>query len=434
MGFTARLVLFLALLATPLAASADNYSDIWWNPSESGWGVTIADHETNLFVIMYTYGSDGKPTWFAVSGGTFNTARTRFDGDVYATRGPAYTSATFDPALVTRTKVGTLAITWSSSNAALLAYTINGISQTKSIQRFAFGSSPEAWGTDASDIWWNSAESGWGLSIAQHGDNLFAIWYTYDASGAATWLFIPSGTFSGATAFIGDMYQTTGPYFGGATFDPSRVVTTPVGSGSLVFGGPVRKSSDACPGLTGSFIATVGGQAYPRLICKYPFGNYGPGTASPPPVVVHTDCVGGYQATTTFPTSCSSGGKRTFVGEFSVSGITWTQTTPLAPTQAGMLTVKNFFADVNIDYAYGGVVSCSDEFHSEDDYPMLVTLAPVPSNPGNYHGTSDIDIGIGTFHLDFQVIGNTTVRGTMNYMYSEGTTYTGSGTFQCLAP
>lgn len=44
---------------------------MWFNPAESGWGVTIADHETQL-AVCYTYDTDGSPLWFTVSGGTFS--------------------------------------------------------------------------------------------------------------------------------------------------------------------------------------------------------------------------------------------------------------------------------------------------------------------------------------------------------------------------
>ena len=60
-----KLLLALAALLLPAFAHAENYSDMWFNPGESGWGVTIADHETQLFAVWYTYDTDGSPLWFA---------------------------------------------------------------------------------------------------------------------------------------------------------------------------------------------------------------------------------------------------------------------------------------------------------------------------------------------------------------------------------
>ena len=83
-----RLLLALAALLFSAAAHAENYSDMWFNPSESGWGVTIADHDTQLFAVWYAYDTDGSPTWFTGPGGTFNANRTFFSGDVYRSTGP----------------------------------------------------------------------------------------------------------------------------------------------------------------------------------------------------------------------------------------------------------------------------------------------------------------------------------------------------------
>ena len=37
-------------------------------------------------------------------------------------------------------------------------------------------------------LWWNPAESGWGINFAHQGDQIFATWYTYDTAGRAWWL------------------------------------------------------------------------------------------------------------------------------------------------------------------------------------------------------------------------------------------------------
>jgi hypothetical protein len=97
---------------------------------------------------------------------------------------------------------------------------------------------------DYSDMWWNSAESGWGISLTQHPSaNLFAAWFVYGSDGKpiwyvipnGTWLTTPSGLFSdGVSQYSGAVYRTRGPYYGGS-FDPSQVMVTPVGSGNLMF-------------------------------------------------------------------------------------------------------------------------------------------------------------------------------------------------------
>ena len=56
---------------------------------------------------------------------------------------------------------------------------------------------------DYSDLWWNPGESGWGLSIIQHGGShqLYAAWYVYDSSGTPLWLVMPGGQWNSSTSF-----------------------------------------------------------------------------------------------------------------------------------------------------------------------------------------------------------------------------------------
>ena len=42
--------------------------------------------------------------------------------------------------------------------------------------------------TNYQDLWWNPAESGWGINLAHQGDILFATWFTYRAGGRGQWL------------------------------------------------------------------------------------------------------------------------------------------------------------------------------------------------------------------------------------------------------
>lgn len=303
-------------------ACAQNYSDIWWNPSESGWGVTIADHETNIFGVMYAYRSDSRPVWYTIPGGTFSQGRRIFQGDVYVTKGPPYTNPVFDSSQVTATKVGTASFDFSppglASGTALFSYVINGVAQTKQIQRQSFGSAPPNWGTDHTDLWFNGSESGWGIALAQHGNNIFGVWYAYDTDGEPLWFVLPGGTFSGATSFSGSLYRTTGPYFGNTTFDPSAVVVTQVGSASITFDSTAsfltKGGQDACPGLGANFVETIGNVNTPRLICRQAFGNLAP-------TPVAGTCTGTYSARVQFPDCPAGENTYTASGNFTTTGV-----------------------------------------------------------------------------------------------------------------
>ncbi len=90
-------------------------------------------------------------------------------------------------------------------------------------------------GYDVSDVWWNPAESGWGLELTQHRDTAYATLYVYDASGRPTW-YASALTFQGLTPqtrevnFAGDLYESSGPSFAAIPFTPSSVVRRKVGT------------------------------------------------------------------------------------------------------------------------------------------------------------------------------------------------------------
>lgn len=120
-----------------------NLADLWWNASESGWGVAINHQHNRVFATWYVYGADGKPLWVvmpdAVIGPEFAGAvvRAKATGDIYTTRGPAE-GAPFDPAQVVPTKIGTATLHFRDSDEATLEYTAFGRTESRTITRQAF--------------------------------------------------------------------------------------------------------------------------------------------------------------------------------------------------------------------------------------------------------------------------------------------------------
>ena len=113
------------------------------------------------------------------------------------------------------------------------------------------------------DMWWSGPmENGWGMSVVQHGDRLFAAIYTYNATGAPTWYVMPGGTWNGAhTAFTGALYSPRGsPY---TAYDASQLRPgEPVGSATITF----NAANDATLDFT---IGGVGGR---KAITRQLFG------------------------------------------------------------------------------------------------------------------------------------------------------------------
>jgi hypothetical protein len=89
------------------------------------------------------------------------------------------------------------------------------------------GSGPRGVGS-LSDLWWNPAESGWGLNIVEQGNTLFGTLFVYDVAGRPKWYSASSLVFNGS-AWVGTLVESTGPYFGTAWF-PEMVTRRVVGT------------------------------------------------------------------------------------------------------------------------------------------------------------------------------------------------------------
>lgn len=115
-------------------------------------------------------------------------------------------------------------------------------------------------------LWWKSpagSESGWGLSIDHQGDILFAVWFTYDAAGNPAWFVIPRAEKTGHGAYSGPMYQTKGPPFNSAQWNPGAVGNSIVGTATLSF-------ADAA---NGTFAYTVNGTSGSKAITREIFAS-----------------------------------------------------------------------------------------------------------------------------------------------------------------
>lgn len=123
-------------------ATTFNYSDAWYVPTESGWGVLIAHHVDtggNIFAAFFLYGDSGAPSWYVLTSGTWNG--NTFTGDLFQTSaapGGIAGLATFAPARVSTTRAGSASLLFTSRNTATLSYTVGSVSGTKNIQRLSF--------------------------------------------------------------------------------------------------------------------------------------------------------------------------------------------------------------------------------------------------------------------------------------------------------
>jgi hypothetical protein len=127
-----RLLLTLLMLtASAQAAAATDYTDIWFNPSEAGWGMNLVQSDAFMFLTFFIYGADSKPTWF--TGQVTLDASNNFNGTLFATTGTYYI---LPWAGFTGAAAGTASFQPLTPYTARLVYTVNGVGTvTKTIQR-----------------------------------------------------------------------------------------------------------------------------------------------------------------------------------------------------------------------------------------------------------------------------------------------------------
>ena len=132
---------YLLTLASPPptpAVPGFDYTDLWWNPAESGWGLNLIQHSSNIiFGVMYTYEPPNRATWFVIPGGSWSTP-TVYTGAIYRVTGPPFNAANFSPTQVGVTQLGLATLTFSDRNNATYAFTIDGVRTTKTITRQPF--------------------------------------------------------------------------------------------------------------------------------------------------------------------------------------------------------------------------------------------------------------------------------------------------------
>jgi YVTN family beta-propeller protein len=155
---------------------------------------------------------------------------------------------------VANTDSGTLSVIDAANNAVVATVAL-GPSPT-SISQFPFPDNYQG-------LWWNAAESGWGVHLVQQGNILFATWFTYDTDGTGMWLVMSNGVNTGPSTYSGTLHRTTGPSFDSVPWKPADVTSTPVGTATFTFTGADR----------GTFTYTVNGITQSKAITPLAFSS-----------------------------------------------------------------------------------------------------------------------------------------------------------------
>ena len=208
-----RFALALLLMLFAFNARATNYTDVYYDILEPGWGAFLIQSDTFQFIAFFIYGQDGKPIWYTAQltdDGTGN-----YTGTLYAITGTYYANPwqgyTINPA-------GTASFTPSDLYHATLTYTVNGVGTiTKAMQRQTLtaekmsanysgsmaGSISGCTNPAADDPMFRGR---YGLAVTQNADTSISLMFTFvDAAHAGIVC-----TAAGPINHFGRLYQVAG--------------------------------------------------------------------------------------------------------------------------------------------------------------------------------------------------------------------------------
>lgn len=269
-----NILLSFALIMTTGAVQAQNYTGTWYNAAESGWGLNVVHQGDVLFPTWFTYDSDRKPLWMTVSGAV-KQADGSYVGDVYRVKGVPFNQIN---GIASREiiKVGSARLSFANLNALSFSYTINNLpTQTKTMTRLPLGSySPvcefttgsRVGATNYSDIWWNPAESGWGINIFHQENIIFSNWYTYNSTGRDQWYVVPRAERQTDGSYKGEIFEVAdGTPYNQINGAPAFAAGVPKSVGQMVY-----RFTD---GERASITYTIGSVTQTKNIERQQFGN-----------------------------------------------------------------------------------------------------------------------------------------------------------------
>lgn len=225
-----RWALAVGLLLSVASARAGILNDLWWVPSEPGWGMNVVQQDDVLFVTIFVYGADGKPTWYV--GSRIEKAMwydSSYSGPLYAMSGPP-PGQPFDADAVAAREVGTLTFTPNADGTAGLTYTVDGRTMAKTLRRQTWRGIPLPFIAPGFVVPGT-------FHVAEISLSRCAVADMFMQAGSFTLAATPTGDLSGriemqveemGLAFVGTYLQN------GSLFDVTWAATVAPGSGSFL--------------------------------------------------------------------------------------------------------------------------------------------------------------------------------------------------------
>jgi DNA-binding beta-propeller fold protein YncE len=115
-----------SLATAPVDADARvNYTSLWWDPDEPGWGFALSHQGDTSFGTLFTYDGRNNPVWMVMSNGV-RKGPNAFGGTLYRSTKKSVLQA------------GSMSVTFDNPGRGTLGYTQDGVDVQKSIVRLQF--------------------------------------------------------------------------------------------------------------------------------------------------------------------------------------------------------------------------------------------------------------------------------------------------------
>lgn len=116
----------------------------WWNANESGWGISIMHRYDTIAGAMFTFDAGTNPVWYST---VCQIIGDRCTGALYRTTGGRAATTAWNGASVSTKEVGSIAFVFTGYDTGTVAFSIDGVSGSKSITKLPFGTPPSTGGS-----------------------------------------------------------------------------------------------------------------------------------------------------------------------------------------------------------------------------------------------------------------------------------------------
>ena len=129
-----------AAVFPPPGRPLTDYTGVWYNPEESGWGVSLFQGPAHtMFGLLYVYDGANRPEWYSLQGGKWTDFMT-WTATVFRTTGPSF-AGTFNASQVNYVQAGTAKLDFiqppGQQGRARFTFSIGSTSVTATVVRIA---------------------------------------------------------------------------------------------------------------------------------------------------------------------------------------------------------------------------------------------------------------------------------------------------------